>query len=106
RNRDSRMRASRFVWNQASGSVSIVWFHRQVRSEAGTTEARLGANSRGYPGAGTDRVPCEQIFFGPERTTMTRIRPKRQRHVGFEALEGRLALSTGMAVAPPRATAL
>jgi hypothetical protein len=30
---------------------------------------------------------------------MTRIRPKRQRSVGFEALEGRLALSTGMAVA-------
>jgi len=37
---------------------------------------------------------------------MTRVRPKRQRHVGFEALEGRLALSTGMAVAPPHATAL
>ncbi len=32
---------------------------------------------------------------------MTRIRPKRQRTVGFEALEGRLALSTGMAVASP-----
>jgi hypothetical protein len=32
---------------------------------------------------------------------MTRIRPKRQRAVGFEALEGRLALSTGMAVASP-----
>jgi hypothetical protein len=34
---------------------------------------------------------------------MTRIRPKRQRAVGFEALEGRLALSTGMAVAAPHA---
>jgi hypothetical protein len=32
---------------------------------------------------------------------MTGIRPKRQRNVGFEALEGRLALSTGMVVAPP-----
>jgi hypothetical protein len=34
---------------------------------------------------------------------MTRIRPKRQRTVGFEALEGRLALSTGMAIASPHA---
>jgi hypothetical protein len=34
---------------------------------------------------------------------MTRIPPKRQRNVGFEALEGRLALSTGMAVASPHA---
>ena len=32
---------------------------------------------------------------------MMRIRPKRQRTVGFEALEGRLALSTGMALASP-----
>jgi hypothetical protein len=32
---------------------------------------------------------------------MTRIRPKRQWTVGFEALEGRLALSTGTAVASP-----
>jgi hypothetical protein len=32
---------------------------------------------------------------------MTRIRARRQRNVGFEALEGRLALSTGMAVASP-----
>ena len=32
---------------------------------------------------------------------MMRIRPKRQRTVGFEALEGRLALSTGIAVASP-----
>jgi hypothetical protein len=32
---------------------------------------------------------------------MTRVRPRRQRAVSFEALEGRLALSTGMAVAPP-----
>jgi hypothetical protein len=32
---------------------------------------------------------------------MTRIRPKRQRAVGFEALEGRLALSTGMELAAP-----
>jgi hypothetical protein len=31
---------------------------------------------------------------------MTRIRPKRQRTVGFEALEGRLALSTGIAGPP------
>jgi hypothetical protein len=30
---------------------------------------------------------------------MTRIRSKRQRHVEFEALEGRLALSTGMGAA-------
>jgi hypothetical protein len=33
---------------------------------------------------------------------VTRIRPKRQRTVGFEALEGRLVLSTGMAVASPQ----
>jgi hypothetical protein len=33
---------------------------------------------------------------------MTGIRPKRQRAVGFEALEGRLTLSTGMAVASPQ----
>ena len=32
---------------------------------------------------------------------MTRIRPKRQRLVGFEALEGRLTLSSGMTVASP-----
>ncbi len=32
---------------------------------------------------------------------MMRIRPKRQHSVGFEALEGRLALSTGVAVASP-----
>ncbi len=31
---------------------------------------------------------------------MTRIRPKRQRTVGFEALEGRLALSTGGMASP------
>jgi hypothetical protein len=31
---------------------------------------------------------------------MTRIRPKRQRSAGFEALEGRLALSAGTAAAP------
>ncbi len=30
---------------------------------------------------------------------MTRIRSKRQRPVGFEALEGRLALSAGMGTA-------
>jgi hypothetical protein len=32
---------------------------------------------------------------------MIRIRPKRQRNVGFEPLEGRLALSTGFATASP-----
>jgi hypothetical protein len=32
---------------------------------------------------------------------MIRIRPKRQRNVGFEALEGRLALSTALAPASP-----
>jgi hypothetical protein len=32
---------------------------------------------------------------------MTRIRRKRQRNVGFEALEGRLALSTGIAMPSP-----
>jgi hypothetical protein len=32
---------------------------------------------------------------------MTRIRRKRQRNVGFEALEGRLVLSTGMSAASP-----
>src|SRR5262245_20843335 len=32
---------------------------------------------------------------------MTRIRPKRQWSVGFEALEGRLTLSSGMTLASP-----
>jgi hypothetical protein len=39
------------------------------------------------------------IFSTLEQLIMTRIRSKRQRPVSFEALEGRLALSTGMGMA-------
>jgi hypothetical protein len=46
-----------------------------------------------------DSACCEHNLFDLERTIMTRIRPIRQRPMEFEALEGRLALSTGMAVA-------
>jgi hypothetical protein len=38
-------------------------------------------------------------FFDLEQLIMTRIRSKRRRSVGFEALEGRLALSAGMVTA-------
>lgn len=41
---------------------------------------------------------CTTLFFDLEKATMTRIRPTRQRTAGFEVLEGRWALSAGLAV--------
>jgi hypothetical protein len=46
-----------------------------------------------------DCAQCEHDFFDLEQLIMTRIRSKRQRSMGFEALEGRLALSAGVGTA-------
>jgi hypothetical protein len=58
-----------------------------------------GATWRDRPGENFDSATSEHSFFALEQPIMTRIRPRRQRSVGFEALEGRLALSAGMGTA-------
>jgi hypothetical protein len=53
---------------------------------------------RNYLGEKSDRAGSELYLFDLEKPRMTPIHSRRQRHPGFEALEGRLALSTGMGI--------
>jgi hypothetical protein len=55
-----------------------------------------GAKWRDRLGDILDSASCEHDLFDLEQPIMKRIRSKRQRAVGFETLEGRLALSAGM----------
>ncbi len=58
-----------------------------------------GAKWRARPGTQIHRARCEQTFFSLEQLIMKSMRSKRLRSLGFESLEGRLALSTGMGMA-------
>jgi hypothetical protein len=51
-------------------------------------------------------ISFDPMLLDLEQRTMTRIRPKRQRQITFEALEGRLVLSAGLKLASPHAHAL
>jgi hypothetical protein len=59
---------------------------------------RPGTNWRDRPCEAGQRAAREHQLFKLEKTMMNRIRPRQKRSLRFEALEGRLALSTGMGV--------
>jgi hypothetical protein len=79
--------------------------HGLGRKPAGTVETP-GNGWRSRTGEGFERAWCKTFFLDVERTIMKRIRSKRQRAAGFEVLEGRWALSAGLAVASHHAEAV
>jgi hypothetical protein len=65
-----------------------------------------GSNWRDRRGARLGRARCEPNLLHLEQTIMKKIRPRQKRSLSLEALEGRLTLSTGLAVASPHTHAL
>jgi hypothetical protein len=64
-----------------------------------------GNGWRGRTGKRFERAWCKTFFLDVERTIMKRFRPTRQTTAVFETLEGRWALSAGLAVVSHHADA-